>query len=140
MKKQILLAAVAALFSFTAVQAQGGGNFQRRTPEERLKPIHEKIDSAFKLDADKMKKVDDIFLNSFKEWDKTMEDMRAGGQPDREAMMAARQKNTDDRDAKLKEVLTADQYKTWKDQIEPATRPQRGNRGGGGGGGGGGQQ
>ncbi len=59
--------------------------------------------------------------------------MRAGGgQPDRDAMMEARQKMVADRDAKLKEVLTADQMKVWKDQIEPATRPQRGNRGGGG--------
>ncbi len=133
MKKQILLAAVAALFSITAVNAQGGGNFQRRTPEERLKPIHEKLDSAFKLDAAKMKQVDEIFLNSFKEQDKKMEEMRAGGgQMDRDAMMAARQKLADERDAKLKEILTADQMKIWKDTIEPSTRPQRGNRGGGG--------
>jgi periplasmic protein CpxP/Spy len=133
MKKQILLAAIAAIFSITAVNAQGGGNFQRRTPEERLKPIHEKLDSAFKLDAAKMKQVDEIFLNSFKESDKKMEEMRAGGgQMDRDAMMAARQKMTDERDAKLKEILTADQMKIWKDTIEPSTRPQRGNRGGGG--------
>ena len=132
MKKQILLAAAVALFSITAVNAQGGGG-QRRTPEERLKPIHDKLDSAFKLDAAKMKQVDDIFLNSFKESDKKMEEMRAGGgQMDREAWGAARQKMTDDRDAKLKEVLTAEQMKIWKDQIEPTTRPQRGgNRGGG---------
>ena len=133
MKKQILLAAIAAMLSITAVNAQGGGNFQRRTPEERLKPIHEKLDSAFKLDAAKMKQVDDIFLNSFKESDKQMEDMRAGGgQMDRDAMMAARQKFADERDAKLKEILTADQMKIWKETIEPSTRPQRGNRGGGG--------
>ncbi|MGF2414261.1 MAG: hypothetical protein ACQUYJ_18150, partial [Ferruginibacter sp.] len=135
MKKQILLAAAVALFSIATVNAQGGGNFQRKTPEERLKPIHEKIDSAFKLDAAKLKQVDDIFLNSFKESDKKMEEMRAGGgQMDRDAWQAARQKMTDDRDTKLKEVLTADQMKTWKDQIEPTTRPQRGggNRGGGG--------
>jgi len=138
MKKQILVAAVAALFSVTAVNAQGSGNFQRRTPEERLKPIHDKLDSAFKLDAAKMKQVDDIFLNSFKDSDKKMEEMRAGGgQVDRDAMMAARQKMMDERDAKLKEVLTADQMKIWKEQIEPSTRPQRGNRGGGAGGGGG---
>ena len=136
MKKQILMAAAAVLFSFTAVNAQGGGgNFQRRTPEERLKPIHDKLDSAFKLDAAKMKQVDDIFLNSFKESNKKMEELRAGGgQIDRDAMMAARQKMMEDRDAKLKEVLTADQMKIWKDQIEPTTRPQRGggNKGGGG--------
>ena len=138
MKKQILVAAVAALFSITAVNAQGGGGGQRRTPEERLKPIHDKLDSAFKLDAAKMKQVDDIFLNSFKDSDKKMEEMRAGGGTfDRDAWNAARQKMTDERNEKLKAVLTADQMKIWIDQIEPTTRPQRGNRGGGNGGGGG---
>ena len=133
MKKQILVAAVAALFSVTAANAQGGGNFQRRTPEERLKPIHDKLDSAFKLDAAKMKQVDDIFLNSFKDSDKKMEEMRAGGGTfDRDAWNTARQKMTDERNEKLKAILTADQMKIWIDQIEPTTRPQRGNRGGGG--------
>mgnify|MGYP000063479519 CR=1 FL=1 len=134
MKKQILLAAIAALFSLTAVNAQGGGNFQRRTPEERLKPIHDKIDSAFKLEPAKLKQVDEIFLTSFKDSDKKMEELRAGGgQPDRDAMMAARKEINDARDAKLKAVLTEAQMKTWKDEIEPSMRPQGGNRGGGGG-------
>ena len=135
MKKQILLAVAVALFSVTTVNAQGGGG-QRKTPEERLKPIHDKLDSAFKLDVTKMKIVDDIFLNSFKDSDKKMDELRAGGgQMDRDAMMAARQKFTDERDAKLKDVLTTDQLKIWKEQIEPTTRQQRGggNRGGGGG-------
>lgn len=134
MKKQVLLLAAAAITSFAAM-AQGSGNFQRRTPEERLKPIHEKIDSAFKLDAAKLKQVDEIFLNSFKESDKKMEEMRAGGgQMDRDAWQAARQKMTEERDTKLKAVLTEEQMKIFKDQIEPSLRPQRGggNRGGGG--------
>ena len=136
MKKQILVAAVAALFSVTAVNAQGGGGFQRRTPEENVKIVHEKMDSAFKLDAAKQKQVDDIFLAFYQESNKKMEEMRAGGgQFDRDAWQAARQKMTDERDAKLKGLLTDAQLKTWKDEIEPSMRPQRGggNRGGGGG-------
>lgn len=129
MKKQILLATIAAMFTITAANAQGGGNFQRRTPEERLKPVHEKLDSAFKLEAAKMAQVDTIFLNAFREQDKKMEELRAGGgQPDREAIMEIRQKIADERDAKLKTVLTEAQMKTWKDEIEPSLRPQRGNR------------
>ena len=136
MKKQILLAAVVAMISITTVNAQGG-NFQRRTPEERLKPIHDKLDSAFKLDAAKLKQVDEIFLTSFKDSDKKMEELRAGGgQPDRDAMMAARKEINDARDAKLKAVLTEAQMKTWKDEIEPSMRPQRGGGGGGNRGGG----
>jgi hypothetical protein len=135
MKKQILSAAIAALISITTVNAQGGGgNFQRRTPEERLKPVHEKLDSAFKLDATKLAQADSIFLAAFREQDKKMEELRAGGaQPDRDAMMAVRQKLTDERDVKLKTVLTEQQMKIWKDEIEPSMRQQRGggNRGSG---------
>jgi hypothetical protein len=134
MKKQIVAAAVLGLFSITAVNAQGGG-FQRKTPEERVQVIHQKLDSAFKLDGEKMKQVDEIFLTAYKESDKKMEEMRAGGgEMDREAMMAARKKINDERDAKLKALLTAEQMKVWKEQIEPSLRPQRGNRGNGGGG------
>jgi periplasmic protein CpxP/Spy len=134
MKKQVFLLALAGITVFTAM-AQGGGNFQRRTPEERLKPIHEKFDSAFKLEATKMIQVDSIFIQSFRESDKKMEELRAGGgQMDRDAMMAARQELMEARDKKLKNILTEDQMKIWKDQIEPTTRPQRGGGRGGGGG------
>ncbi|MBP6024384.1 hypothetical protein [Ferruginibacter sp.] len=79
MKKQFVAVAIAAMFSITAVNAQGGGNFQRRTPEERLKTIHEKIDSAFKLDAAKMVLVDSIFIQSFRDSDKKMDEIRTAG-------------------------------------------------------------
>ena len=129
MKKQLLAAATAALLSIAAVNAQDT-NLQRKTPEERVQAVHAKLDSAFKLDAEKMKQVDEIFLNSYQEQDKKMDELRASGQPDRDAMMAAREKIITERDAKLKEVLTEEQMKIWKDQIEPTLRPQRANRDG----------
>ncbi len=127
MKKQFVTVAIAVIFSITTVNAQGGGNFQRRTPEERLKTIHEKIDSAFKLDAAKMVLVDSIFIQSFRDSDKKMDEVRTAG-GDRDAMRAARQKVAEERDAKLKAVFTEEQMKTWKDVIEPSTRQQGGNR------------
>ena len=130
MKKQLLAAATAALLSIAAVKAQDTSNVQRKTPEERVQAVHAKLDSAFKLDAEKMKQVDEIFLNSYQEQDKKMDELRASGQPDRDAMMAAREKIITERDAKLKEVLTEEQMKIWKDQIEPTLRPQRANRDG----------
>mgnify|MGYP000748591801 FL=1 len=132
MKKQFLLLATALLVGTTTMYAQGG--FQRQTPEERLKPIHEKIDSAFKLTAEKLAKVDSVFLESFKQQEAKMAELRSGGErPDREAMMAMRQQLADERDNKLKEVLTEVQMKIWKNELEPSLRPQRGggNRGGG---------
>lgn len=128
----MLLMVVAAVISITSVNAQGG-NFQRRTPEERLKTVHDKLDSAFKLEAAKMTQVDEVFLNYYKESDKKMDEIRSAG-GSREEMMAARQKLTEDRDAKLKGLLSEEQMKTWKEQIEPSMRPQRpaGGQGGGG--------
>ena len=61
MKKQIVLMAVAAIVSINAANAQPPGGFQRRTVEERVKTVHEKVDSAFKLDAAKMVLVDSVF-------------------------------------------------------------------------------
>ena len=56
MKKQLVLAAIAAMFSITAVNAQGGGG-QRMTPEERIKFTIEKmaplnLDAATKVKSD----------------------------------------------------------------------------------------
>lgn len=123
---------VAAVISITSVNAQGG-NFQRRTPEERVKTVHDKLDSAFKLDAAKLAQVDEVFLNYYKDSDKKMDEIRSAG-GGREEMTAARQKLTEDRDAKLKALLSEEQMKTWKEQIEPSMRPQRpaGGQGGGG--------
>ena len=132
MKKQFLLLTTALLVGTTTMYAQGG--FQRQTPEERLKPIHEKIDSAFKLTAEKLAKVDSVFLESFKQQEAKMAELRSGGErPDREAMMAMRQQLAEERDNKLKAVLTEEQMKIWQNELEPSLRPQRGggNRGGG---------
>jgi hypothetical protein len=137
MKKVILLIAI-AITGALAVQAQGGGGgFQRRTPEERLKMAKEKL-ADLKLDKDQTPKTDSIFMDYFRAQDKVFEDMRsAGGPPDRDQIRDKMKKLADDRDDKLKKVFTDDQFKKWKDEIEPSMRPQRGgggNRGGGAGG------
>ena len=48
MKKQLVLMVIAAMFSITAVNAQGGGG-QRMTAEERTKATMEKM-APLKLD------------------------------------------------------------------------------------------
>jgi periplasmic protein CpxP/Spy len=120
MKKQLVLMAFAAMFSITAVHAQGGGG-QRQTPEERTKATIEKA------------KTEVIIADYFNTQQKTMEEMRAGGSFDREAWGVKRKELADARDAKLKAIFTEAQMKQWKDEIEPSLRPQR--QGGGGGGG-----
>jgi hypothetical protein len=135
MKKVILLLiAVATAGVFTAkAQGGGGGGFQRRTPDENLKMVKEKL-VDLKLTPEQTTKSDSVFLNFYKDRDKMMEDMRAGGgAPDRDAMREKSQKMSDARDEKLKAIFSADQFKKWKDEIEPAMRPQRRQGGGGGG-------
>jgi hypothetical protein len=112
------------------IQAQGGGGggFQMPTVEERMKVTMEKL-AELKLDKDQTTKADSIFANYYRAQNKMIEEMRAaGGTPDREKMRADREKMTGERDEKLKKVFTEDQFKKFKDEIEPALRPQRGNR------------
>jgi hypothetical protein len=117
----VLLAAIS--------NAQGG--FQRRTIEERVQIAQQKFDSAFKLDKAKLSETDSVFANYYRAQDKVRVDMMSGGgQPDFHAMREKMQPLMDDRDKKLQGILTADQYKTWKDAIEPSLRPRRQNNGG----------
>jgi protein CpxP len=138
MKKAILLLVI-AISGVLAVQAQGGGGgYQRRTPEERLKMVKEKL-VDLNLDKDQTTKSDSAFLDYYKAQDKIFEEMRAaGGAPDRDAIREKMMKMAGERDEKLKKIYTDEQFKKWKETIEPTTRPQRGGGGGGRGGNGGG--
>jgi len=122
MKKQLVLAAIAAMFSITAVNAQGGGG-QRMTPEERIKFTIEKM-APLNLDAATKVKSDAIITDYINESTKAMDELRAAGS-DRDAMMAKRKELSDARDVKLKAIFTEAQYKQWKEEIEPSLRPQR---------------
>ncbi len=132
MKKQIILIAIAAIFSINAVSAQGGR--QRQTPEERTKATMEKL-VPLNLDADIKSKTEVIFTDFYKAQQAAMEEMRSSGNFDREAMSAKRKELTEARDNKLKEIFTEAQMKQWKDEIEPSLRSQRGGGPGQGGGG-----
>jgi hypothetical protein len=129
MKKSILIIVLALFAAGTSVTAQG---FQRRTVEERVKAVHQKIDSAFKLDAARLVQSDSIFANYYRSADKVREELSAGGErPDMQVMREKMQPLLEARDKELKTVFGDDNFKTWKDVIEPAMRPQRpggGNR------------
>ena len=129
MKKQILFLLVAVVAGFSAVNAQP----QRRTVEERVAITHAKLDSAFKLDKAKIAEADSAFAVYYRAMDKVRDElMSGGGQPDRQAMMEKMTPLVEDRDKKLQTILTAEQFKTWKEQIEPSMRGRRGGGGGGG--------
>lgn len=129
MKKKVLLITATVVIGIGSLKAQGG--FQRRTVEERVKSVHDKMDSAFKPEVLKLALIDSAFTIFYKASDKIREDLFASGM-DRDAMRAEMQEKMKplniERDDKLKAILTEDQLKTWKDVIEPSMRPQRGNR------------
>ena len=121
MKKQLLLLLTLVCFSIGSLKAQGT---PRQTPEERTKATIEKM-SVLNLDADVKAKTEVIIGDYYNAQQKAMQDMRASGSNDRDAMMAKRKELSDDRDVKLKLILTAEQLKKWVDEIEPSLRPQR---------------
>ncbi|MDO9374511.1 MAG: hypothetical protein V4725_01180 [Bacteroidota bacterium] len=123
MKKQLVLFAFATFLAIGSISAQGGGG-QRMTAEERTTLAMDKM-SPLNLEADAKAKTQVIIGDFYKAQQKAMEEMRASGAMDRDAMMATRKKLADERDAKLQGVLTADQLKKWKEEIEPSLRPQR---------------
>ena len=128
MKKTIIALAVVMLAGTAPSFAQGGGNggFQMPTPEERVKRVHFKADSAFKLDEAKMKDMDAAYLDYYKAQDKVREEAMASAGGDRDAMRAAMQEKMkpfmETLDAKVKTTLGDDKFKVWKEQIEPTLR------------------
>ena len=124
MKKQFVLLIFAAIFSITAVNAQGGG--QRQTPEERTKAAMEKL-AVFNLDADAKAKTEAAISEFNNAAQKAMEEMRASGTMNRDSAMAKRKVLAEARDEKLKAVFTPEQMKKWTEEIEPSLRPQRNN-------------
>jgi hypothetical protein len=129
MKKTIIGLAVVMLAGTAPSFAQGGG-FQMPTPEERVKRVHFKADSAFKLDEAKMKEMDAAYLDYYKSQDKVREEAQASAGGDRDAMRAAMQEKMkpfmEALDAKVKPILGDDKFKIWKEQIEPTLRGRGG--------------
>lgn len=130
MKKMIVAIAVIMLAGTASSFAQGGGNFQIPSPEDRVKRAHAKADSAFKLDEAKSKEFDAAYLEYYKAQDKVREDLMAsnGGnfQGMREQMQEKTKPHAEALDAKLKPILGDEKFKVWKDQIEPTLRGRGG--------------
>lgn len=134
MKKTIIALAVLLVAGTVSSYAQGG--FQMPSPEDRVKRVHAKADSAFKLDETKAKQFDDAYLEFYKQQDKVRQElMDANGgnfQGMREQMMEKMKPYQEALDAKVKPILGDDKFKIWKEQIEPTLRgrggPPRNNR------------
>ncbi len=106
-----------------AVTMGASAQMQRRTVEERVQSVMDKITDTLKLDQTQQDKTKTVFTDYYTAQDKMREDARASGnRPDRSEF----EKMMNDRDDKLKAIFTDDQFKKYKD-IEPSLRPQRRN-------------
>lgn len=142
MKNVIITSLFLLTVSLAAYAQPQGGGFQRRTPAERVAVIHQKLDSAFKLESTKLAMIDTALTVLYKKQDARMQEVRealmnGGERPDMEAMREEFKKYSDAQEEILKAVLSAEQYTIWKEQILPSMRPARPMGGGQGGQGGG---
>ncbi len=127
MKKKIALLGMGLVISLASVMAQQGqGGDNRLTVQERITALHEKL-VPLNLDKDKLAKTDSVFVNYYTTVQKKREEMMAAGNMDRDEMRSKMQEYNKVRDEQLKLIFTEDQYKKWKDEIEPTMRPQRKN-------------
>jgi hypothetical protein len=127
MKLKIGFLSMMMLAGVLMANAQGGQGGMRRTPEERTKRVVDTLTTLFKLDQNQQTQSTAAFMDYNKAMDKLREGMQGGGaRPDR----AEIEKLTTERDEKLKKALGEDQFKKYKDEIEPAMRMRR--QGGGG--------
>ena len=94
----------------------------RRTVEERVKSVMEKLSTPLMLTPVQVQKTDSVFTAFYKAQDKMREDMMASGErPDRSVF----EKMTTTRNESLKAIFTADQYTKYTNEIVPTLQPQR---------------
>ena len=98
------------------IVVNGQGGTQRSTPEERTKRVVDTITTVLKLDHAQQTSAQTTFMEYYKESDKLREAMQAGTPPDKSQFETL----STDRDEKLKKFLSADQFKKYKDDLEPA--------------------
>ncbi len=129
MKKRFLFLVALMVAGTTVTFAQGGG--QRRTVEERVKTAHEKIDSAFKPEAAIMTKIDTMFTFYYKGQDAIREELMSGGtRPDFQVFQEKMKPLNDAKDAQMKGYLGEENFKIYKEKVEPLFMRRPGGGGG----------
>ena len=121
MKKHFFLFATVTLLSISSLFAQEAR--QQRSADERTKATMEKFQD-FNLQPEVRTKVETIFNDFYKSQQATMQQSRDAG-TDRTVLMDKRKQLVADRNNKLKEVLTEEQYNKWVSDIEPSLKPAR---------------
>lgn len=116
MKRVTLLLTVLLTASIGFAQMPGGQmNFK---PEDMAKRQVDRLQESLKLEKAQYDSIYVFFLAQAKEQQKQREQMGQGGgqQMDREAMMERFQKQRELQEAKLKSILTEEQFKKYQEQ------------------------
>ena len=138
MKKQLMMSLLGIVATAGTVMAQEnmqaapppppptqGQGMQMKTPSERTKETLLKLQTDLSLTNEQGGKAFAPFFDFYTGQQKMMDEMRASGTMDRDKMKAGRDELAAARDKQLAVIFTADQYKKWKDEVEPSMRPQR---------------
>ena len=74
-------------------------------------------------------KVDTVFVNYYRQQNKLREELSSGGdRPDFQVIREKMQPLIEARNKELKTLLREEQFKKWKEEIEPAMMPRRRDR------------
>ncbi len=114
MKVKITLLAMLMFVGILSTQAQQG---QRRTPEERTKMVVDRLNDSLKITQVQQTDISPVYLDYYKAQDKLREGLAPGTRPEKADM----DKLTEARDAKLKIILTPEQFTKLK-EMEAAMR------------------
>jgi protein CpxP len=131
--KKLIIAAL--LVVSVSAFAQGGQGGQRMSPEERAKAQLEKWTTELKLDAKQVEQIKPILTEQSAKNQAMRTEMMAGGSPadmtteQREAFMKKRTEITEATNAKLKTVLTPEQFKKMAEMEEANRQRMREARG-----------
>ncbi len=99
----------------------GYSQIQERSVQQRVQVSMNKIKAPLKLDASQLTRVDSAFAGYYKAQNQIFSESKASGElPDYTVF----EKILNQRDAKLKVILTPGQYMKFKNEVEESLRPQ----------------
>lgn len=128
MKKIVFLAATLFIFFAISANAQQRGPREHMTPEQQATRMVERLTEELKLDENQQKELQTYFTEQFPKRQEEFEKNRPAPE-NREAMREKMEKEREATDAKLKEVLTEEQYNTYKANEEKRMKEMQQHRG-----------
>lgn len=101
---------------------------QKESVGDKVSSVLTKFDAAIKPDKTKRSSIETIFTDFYTAQEKLRDNIQGsstlaqGLQQDYQSVRKQNENLFTERDNQLKKTLTADEYKKWKEEIEPALR------------------